>query len=136
VKTIAITEGKFKNRIKRDQIRLIKFTRRKQFRIKHNEFRKKIWFGTSKLRKYYGLISIKMKVQSGIEHIAQMRYISGLFAVNQNTIFINTIDYAEKFMKLQVSEEDLREGNLDITPNILFTSGSSFQNQYECLWHG
>jgi hypothetical protein len=62
-----------------------------------------------------------MKEHSGIEHLAQMRYISGLFTVNQSIIFINTIDYAKKFMKLQVSEEDLREGNRDITPNILFT---------------
>jgi hypothetical protein len=110
-----------KTRTIRNKIRLIKFTRRKKFRIKFKEFRKKIWFDTSELRKYYGLISIKTKVYSGIEHIAQMRYISGIFAVNQNTIFINTIDYAKKFMKLQVSEEDLREENLDITPNILFT---------------
>jgi hypothetical protein len=38
--------------------------------------------------------------------------------------FTNTIDYAKKFMKLKVSEEDLGEGNLDIAPNILFTRKS------------
>jgi hypothetical protein len=35
--------------------------------------------------------------------------------------FTNTIDYAKKFMKIQITEEDLKEGNLDIILNILFT---------------
>jgi hypothetical protein len=82
VKTVAITIGMLKTRTIRNQKRLIKFTRRKKFRIKFKEYRKKIWFNTSKLKKYYRLINIKMKDHSGIEHIAQIRYISGLFVVN------------------------------------------------------
>jgi hypothetical protein len=62
-----------------------------------------------------------MKEHSGIEHIAQMRYILGLFAVNQNTIFTNTIDYAKKMLKIQVTRENLEQGKIDIVPNILFT---------------
>jgi hypothetical protein len=61
-----------------------------------------------------------MKEHTGIEHIAQMRYILGLFAVNQNTIFTNTIDYAKKILKIQVTRENLEQGKVDIVPNILF----------------
>jgi hypothetical protein len=50
-----------------------------------------------------------------------MRYISKLFAINQKTIYSNTIDYARRFMKINLSEEEIKEGKFDEAPNILFT---------------
>jgi hypothetical protein len=43
------------------------------------------------------------------------------FAMNQNTIFTNTIDYSKKFMKLHVTREELEEGKFDTFTNILYT---------------
>jgi hypothetical protein len=48
-----------------------------------------------------------MKEHSGIEHLAQMIYISCLFAINQKIIYKNTIEHAKKFMKIEVIEDDL-----------------------------
>jgi hypothetical protein len=50
-----------------------------------------------------------------------MRYILGLFAVNQNAIFTNTIDYAKKLMKIQITREEIEERKVGIVPNILST---------------
>jgi hypothetical protein len=61
VNSVAITIGMLKPRTERHQEKLVKFTKRKQFRIKFKEFRKKVWFNTLKSRIYYQLINPKRK---------------------------------------------------------------------------
>jgi hypothetical protein len=120
-KTVVAIVGKTQKHMINQTKNMTRFTKKKKFKIKFKEFRKKVWFHNMKYRKFYRLINTKMKEHSGIKHIAQMRYILRLFAVNQNTIFINTIDYAKMLMKIQVTREELEGGKFDIVPDFLCT---------------
>jgi hypothetical protein len=121
VNSVVITIGMLKNRTNSYKDKPNKFTKRKKFKIKIKEFRRKTWFNILKLRIYYRLINIKKKEHSGIEHVCQMRYILNLFATNQKIIYTNTLEYVKRFMKIDMPEEDIKEGNFDEVPNILFT---------------
>jgi hypothetical protein len=50
-----------------------------------------------------------------------MWYISNLFAINQKAIYTSTIEYKKRFLKIDMTEEDIKEENFDEVPNILFT---------------
>jgi hypothetical protein len=62
-----------------------------------------------------------MKEHSGIEHVSQMKYISNLFAISQKTIYTNTVEYTKRFLKIDMREEGIKEGNVDKVFTILFT---------------
>jgi hypothetical protein len=62
-----------------------------------------------------------MKAQSGIEHIFHLRYKTKLFAIRKEVIIGNTRDLAKKILKMNITEEEIRENNFYQPPDILLT---------------
>jgi hypothetical protein len=62
-----------------------------------------------------------MKAQSGIEHIFHLRYRAKLFALRDEAIIRNTRDLAKEILKMNITEEEIRENNFDQAPDLLFT---------------
>jgi hypothetical protein len=91
------------------------FTKKKEFKGKIR-FKEDVKFGICNRN-----IINEMKMLSGIEYIFPLRYAETLFAIMEEIIKKNTGDREKKILKMNITEEEMRENNFDEAPKGLFT---------------